>query len=236
MELAAAHAGLQAIDAIMENDEVVAPTPTPTPTPTRTPPPKLYTASSYVMSCMTKWLSRWEKTGWITKQRRAVQNGETLRKMAEIAHRRDARFEFVSIVDLIGSRPPSETADSGGSSLSHTVREGMLSVRGLLAECTETPIAAANPVTSSASASDAKADAVDPHYHSHSHSHSHHAETTACAGGGGSSQRQVTNDADAAALHHRLASEGGAESRAESPPKSTGCSKRRNVVCTWTGG
>jgi ribonuclease HI len=55
-------------------------------------PATLYTSSHYVMNCMTRWLPRWEATGWVTKQRRPVQNGEIVRKMAEIVRRRPVRF------------------------------------------------------------------------------------------------------------------------------------------------
>ena len=160
MELAAALAGLEAIDAILLADPAAE---------AEMPCPTVYTASSYVMSCMTKWLPRWERTGWITKQRRAVQNGDVLRKMAEIARRRNVRFMFVAIVDLIGTRvtPPASDAPV----LPPGVRDGMVHARQLLVD-----------VTSSTS-------------------------STPDAGSGSGN--------------------GGG---------STGCSKRRNVLCTWMGG
>lgn len=160
MELAAAHAGLEAIDAILTED--AAATAATAATVATVAQPTVYTASSYVMSCMIKWLPRWERTGWITKQRRAVQNGELLRKMAEIKHRRDVRFEFVSIVDLIGARSTIE-ADR----LPQRVRDGMANARQLLVDATS--------------------------------------------------------------------STGGGEAAA-STSSTTGCSKRRNVLCTWMGG
>ena len=110
---------------------------------------------------MIKWLPRWERTGWITKQRRAVQNGDMLRKMAEIKHRHDVDFEFVSIVDLIGTRPAAE-----GDRLPQHVRDGMANARQLLVDATSST--------------------------------------------GGESSTPTAS--------------------------TTGCSKRRNVLCTWMGG
>lgn len=55
----------------------------------------IYSSSHYVMNCMTKWLPRWERTGWITKQKRAVHNGGMLRNMAEIAHAHEVEFARV---------------------------------------------------------------------------------------------------------------------------------------------
>ena len=55
----------------------------------------LVTTSHYVMSCMTQWLQRWQRTGWITKQQRVVQNHEVLKRMAAIAGRFGVSFERV---------------------------------------------------------------------------------------------------------------------------------------------
>jgi ribonuclease HI len=156
MELAGALAGLEALDVILASASAVE-------------APLLYTSSNYVMCCMTRWLPRWERTGWITKQRRAVQNGDILRKMAEIMHRRNVRFVYVAIVDLIGTRPEGGVASPDASEpsvvpvvLTQRIRDGMASARQLLVDATSTE-------------------------------------------GGGSTS-------------------------------STGCSKRRNVLCTWMGG
>lgn len=57
----------------------------------------IMTTSSHVMNCMSKWLPRWRKTGWITKQHRTVQNVEMLKQMAEIADRRAVSFTKVDL-------------------------------------------------------------------------------------------------------------------------------------------
>ena len=77
MELAAAAAALRAIDQAQ--------------LPCR--PVVLVTTSHYVMNCMTLWLPRWERTGWVTKQQRIVQNCGTLREMAQISYRFGVQFE-----------------------------------------------------------------------------------------------------------------------------------------------
>ena len=87
MELAGALAGLEAIDAAAEAAAAAAAASC-----EPQEPATLYTSSHYVMNCMTRWLPRWEATGWVTKQRRPVQNGEIVRKMAEIVRRRPVRF------------------------------------------------------------------------------------------------------------------------------------------------
>ena len=55
----------------------------------------LVTTSHYVTSCMTQWLPRWQRTGWITKQQRVVQNCDVLKRMADISGRFGVRFEHV---------------------------------------------------------------------------------------------------------------------------------------------
>ena len=155
MELAGALAGLEAIDA--HSDGAVHNT--------------LYTSSSYVMCCMTRWLPRWERTGWITKQRRAVQNGEVLRRMAAIAHRRAVLFSYVSIFDLIGAR----TADGAAADAD--------------ADASSTPASAA---AASASTTPLTPEVRDGMTHA----------------------RQMIVDVT-------------------TDNTSTGCSKRRNVLCTW---
>lgn len=140
MELAAALSGLEVIEQVLlttkgVDDAVVV-------VAEAHEPPRVYTSSNYVMSCMTKWLPRWERTGWITKQRRAVQNGDVLRRMAAISRRWSVRFTFVPLVDLIGSRPPTAdprpptdvVADGGGPS--PAVLLGMAGARQMLVEST----------------------------------------------------------------------------------------------------
>ena len=68
----------------------------------------IYSTSHYVINCMTKWLPRWERTGWITKQRRQVHNGVVLKHMADIAHANNVEFvrvppELVNS-DMVGVR------------------------------------------------------------------------------------------------------------------------------------
>ena len=41
----------------------------------------LYTDSIYVMNCLTKWVFRWETNGWITKNKRTVQNVDIIKRM-----------------------------------------------------------------------------------------------------------------------------------------------------------
>lgn len=77
MELAAAAAALRAIDQVLNPGRPVV----------------LITTSHYVMNCMTLWLPRWERTGWITKQQRIVQNCGTLREMARISSRFGVTYE-----------------------------------------------------------------------------------------------------------------------------------------------
>ena len=84
----------------------------------------IYTTSHYVMSCMTRWLPRWESTGWITKQRRPVQNGETLRRMADLVHALDVVFVRVQVRDVLGPE-----ADATGDP---DVLRGMREARRLL--------------------------------------------------------------------------------------------------------
>jgi ribonuclease HI len=149
MELAGALAGLEAIDAIVQHQQQQQPQGN------AGDPPTLFTSSNYVMCCMTRWLPRWERTGWITKQRRAVQNGDVLRKMADITHRRGVRFEYVAIVDLIGTRTASSStqatqvpaADAPITSLMPGIREGMACARQLLVDATSTEGAGANNST-----------------------------------------------------------------------------------------
>lgn len=52
----------------------------------------LHVTSHYVINCMTKWLPRWIQTGWITKQKRPVHNGDLLRQMADMTQSCDVRF------------------------------------------------------------------------------------------------------------------------------------------------
>jgi ribonuclease HI len=102
MELAAAFEGLKAIERFFEaslgslGSGVAA---------------VLVTTSHYVMSCMTQWLPRWERTGWITKQQRVVQNCDVLKQMAAIADRFKVRFERVDAglaADAQGQGPAAE--------------------------------------------------------------------------------------------------------------------------------
>ena len=64
---------------------------------------ELHTTSHYVMSCMTRWLARWESTGWITKQRRPVMNGDALRRMADIVRAIDVTFVRVQVRDVVNA-------------------------------------------------------------------------------------------------------------------------------------
>lgn len=61
----------------------------------------IYTTSHYVMSCMTRWLPRWELTGWITKQKRPVQNGDVLMRMAEITRHHSVAFVRVGVASAV---------------------------------------------------------------------------------------------------------------------------------------
>jgi len=81
----------------------------------------LVTTSHYVMSCMTHWLPRWQRTGWITKQQRVVQNHEVLKKMASIASRFRVSFERVD--PGIGAAP---TEGPRGLALVKSMVEGVL--------------------------------------------------------------------------------------------------------------
>jgi ribonuclease HI len=120
MELAGALAGLEAIAAIATAAAAAAAAAA-TATPFRA---ALHTTSHYVMCCMTRWLPRWERTGWITKQRRQVQNGDVLRRMAAILRTCVVRFVYVAIVDLIGTRtttPPSTSP--GDEEREHPIEE-----------------------------------------------------------------------------------------------------------------
>lgn len=77
MELAAASAALRAIDQGLHPGQPIV----------------LVTTSHYVMNCMTLWLPRWQRTGWVTKQQRIVQNCATLREMARITARFGVKYE-----------------------------------------------------------------------------------------------------------------------------------------------
>ena len=80
MELLAAMIGLQALDRMwIPGDTTI-----------------LYTDSIYVMNCMTKWIKIWEVNGWMTKNKRPVQNGDILRAMLPIMKRCAVLFERVA--------------------------------------------------------------------------------------------------------------------------------------------
>ena len=84
----------------------------------------IYTTSHYVMSCMTRWLPRWELTGWITKQKRPVQNGDVLMRMAEITRHHSVAFVRVAASVAVAVAPavapamrpqPHEDGEGGGA-------------------------------------------------------------------------------------------------------------------------
>lgn len=103
MELAAAHAGLQAIQRH---------------TPTLPPPATtvIYTDSAYVMNCMTKWIMLWEANGWRTKNKKPVQNGETLRSMLPIVKEFGVVFVRVRAHESVAS-----TIDIDRDTMKHVV-------------------------------------------------------------------------------------------------------------------
>ena len=85
----------------------------------------VYSTSHYVMNCMTKWLPRWERTGWITKQKRVVHNRAILKNMADIA--REHNVEFVRV-------PPELLNDEavGPNSIDQVIIDGMKNARKAL--------------------------------------------------------------------------------------------------------
>lgn len=108
MELAAAFEGLKAIERFFEASLGSLRSGVAT---------VLVTTSHYVMSCMTQWLPRWERTGWITKQQRVVQNCDVLKQMAAIADRFKVRFERVDAglaADAQQLDPDPDTDRGGG--------------------------------------------------------------------------------------------------------------------------
>lgn len=124
MELAGVNAGLNVIsrmNALSENDNFVRHSINDSDIPSQTLSKRsrtrhiLYSTSHYVMNCMTKWLPRWERTGWITKQNRTVHNGTMLKNMADMA--RENNVEFVRVppellnVNIAGGSPSSSLVD-----------------------------------------------------------------------------------------------------------------------------
>lgn len=94
MELSAAAAALRAINSSLDPGGR---------------PVIIITTSHYVMNCMTLWLPRWERTGWVTKQQRVVQNCSTLREMAQTSYR--FGIKFMRIDPAIGQ--PDDSIDPG---------------------------------------------------------------------------------------------------------------------------
>lgn len=82
----------------------------------------IYSTSHYVLNCMTKWLPRWEKTGWMTKQKKKVHNGVMLKHMADISS--ECNVEFVRI-------PPSalEKDSVHTHTIDPSIIDGMLHAR-----------------------------------------------------------------------------------------------------------
>jgi ribonuclease HI len=76
MELHAALLGLQAIDRLWSAGDVCV----------------VITSSVYVINCMTKWIVRWEQTGWITKNKRVVRNVDTFKAMLHIVKKCSVTF------------------------------------------------------------------------------------------------------------------------------------------------
>jgi ribonuclease HI len=103
MELAGVNAGLETIrkvQPVTDDDSIVS---------KKKRKNIIYSTSHYVLNCMTKWLPRWENTGWITKQKRQVHNGVMLRHMADIS--REYNVEFVRVPpELLSMESTSESS------------------------------------------------------------------------------------------------------------------------------
>lgn len=84
MELHAAHAGLEVAMNIMSNQVANA-------------PPTVYTTSVHVINCMTKWVSIWERTGYITKNKRPVQHTDFIRSIRQLQNASGGQFVRILI-------------------------------------------------------------------------------------------------------------------------------------------
>lgn len=75
MELTAA---IRALEALKKPSEVV-----------------LHTDSTYVKRGITEWVSRWQRNGWHTASRRAVENQDLWRRLVAAEQRHTVRWEWV---------------------------------------------------------------------------------------------------------------------------------------------
>jgi ribonuclease HI len=79
MALAAALAGLHVIEKLWKPGDTAV----------------IYSDSIYVKNCMTNWIRRWEVNGWMTKNKRLVQNVATLRMMSPIVKACNVTFKHI---------------------------------------------------------------------------------------------------------------------------------------------
>ena len=84
MELMAALAGLHAIERLWKPGDAAV----------------IYSDSIYVMNCMTNWILRWEVNGWVTKNKRLVQNAATLQIMSPIVKACNVTFKHIKAHEL----------------------------------------------------------------------------------------------------------------------------------------
>lgn len=89
MELRAAHTALRVIEQLWRPGVIAT----------------VHINSVYVMNCMTKWALRWELNGWITKNKRCVQNADTIRAMWPIVKTCNVGFK----------RPPPDATTAGSN-------------------------------------------------------------------------------------------------------------------------
>ena len=55
----------------------------------------VYTDSTYVRDCITKWLARWQGRGWRTAAKKPVKNKDLWIELSDLAERHDVHWHWV---------------------------------------------------------------------------------------------------------------------------------------------
>ncbi len=60
----------------------------------------IFTDSTYVINCITKWIPNWKKNGWLTSKKKPVENTEDIKLLDSLCleHKQVVWVRFILII------------------------------------------------------------------------------------------------------------------------------------------